>query len=95
MALDPVLRLLFAGVGLFVFLVIVWSLARRARRDRASEEIALTGQHRVHVVEVEGRRFLIGTGPDGPPQLVCELARPVDDARAEFPNLHAVAGAIR
>lgn len=89
-AVDPVLRLLVAGGGLLMFLGIVWLFSRRARRDRPIDDIALTGQHRVHVVEVEGRRFLIGTGPDGPPQLVCELAH-----APAVPKLQAVAGAGR
>ena len=91
-AFDPVLRLLVAGGGLLVFLVVVRFLSRRGRGRRPAQDIALTGQHRVHVVEVEGRRFLIGTGPDGPPQLVCELAyAPGEDRPVDFPNLHAVA----
>ena len=40
--------------------------------------------HRLHVVEVEGRRLLIGTGPSGPPQLLTELAELPAWAHAEL-----------
>ena len=38
-----------------------------------SRSIRLGTGHAVHVVEVEGRRLLIGTGPDGAPSLLTEL----------------------
>ncbi len=72
--LDPILRLLVAGGGLLLVLLLVRLLARRGSTRQFVRDIPLTGQHRVHVIEVEGRRMLIGTGPDGPPQLICELA---------------------
>lgn len=40
---------------------------------RGSRTIRLGTGHSVHVVEVEGRRLLIGTGPDGAPSLLTEL----------------------
>jgi hypothetical protein len=33
----------------------------------------LTPQHQLHVVELAGRRLIVGTGPAGAPRLVCEL----------------------
>jgi flagellar biogenesis protein FliO len=46
--------------------------------------IPLGAGHRLHVVEVEGRRLLIGTGPSGPPQLLTELAELPAWANAEL-----------
>ncbi len=42
-------------------------------QGRGSRTIRLGTGHAVHVVEVEGRRLLIGTGPDGAPRLLTEL----------------------
>ena len=61
------------GLGLTLVLLV---LARTARGATAGPKklITLGSGHRLHVVEVEGRRLLIGTGPSGPPQLLTELA---------------------
>ncbi|MCA9689903.1 MAG: hypothetical protein KC636_09855 [Myxococcales bacterium] len=45
----------------------------RARSEGSRRIVALTGHHQLHVVEVEGRRLLVGTGPAGPPSLLYEL----------------------
>ena len=68
-------RVVFALVGLVLLLALV-VLARLTRGGAraATKVIALGSGHRLHVVELEGRRLLIGTGPSGPPNLVTELA---------------------
>lgn len=35
--------------------------------------VRLTAEHAVHVVHVDGRRWMIGTGPAGSPTLLAEL----------------------
>ena len=68
-------RLVFALVGLVLLLALV-VLARltRGREKGPQKVVSLGAGHRLHVVEVEGRRLLIGTGPSGPPNLLTELA---------------------
>lgn len=66
------LQIVALAAGLLVLLVSL-RLTRRTG-SRSERPIALTSQHRLHVVEVEGRRLLVGTGPSGPPQLLVELA---------------------
>ncbi len=68
-------RLVFALVGLGLLLVLL-VLVRLTRGGGKSPQkiIALGSGHRLHVVELEGRRLLVGTGPSGPPQLLTELA---------------------
>jgi hypothetical protein len=69
----------FLQVGA-VSLALVAALAylRHLRRDRApgrGDTVALTGQHTLHVVEFDGRRMVIGTGPSGAPRFVCDLVQ--------------------
>jgi flagellar biogenesis protein FliO len=68
-------RLVFALVGLGLLLALL-VLARATRRagKQPQKIVPLGAGHRLHVVELEGRRLLIGTGPSGPPQLLTELA---------------------
>jgi len=68
-------RLVFAlvGLGLLLALVVLARLTRGPARA-AQKVIALGAGHRLHVLEIEGRRLLIGTGPSGPPNLLTELA---------------------
>lgn len=49
-------------------------MRRRLEQGGAGESVRLTGEHSVHVVTVEGRRWMLGTGPAGPPTLLAELA---------------------
>ena len=44
-----------------------------ARLDAVNAMLLARLDH-LHVVEIEGRRLLVGTGPSGPPQLISELA---------------------
>jgi len=67
------LRIAMVAAGLFLALLVLLRLTRRAQSSRG-QPISLTSTHRLHVVEIEGRRLLVGTGPSGPPQLISELA---------------------
>jgi len=62
--------------GVFLVGTAAWA-AVRARlsgaSQRASQTIRLSAQHAVHVLEIDGRSLLIGTGPNGPPALLLEL----------------------
>jgi len=55
--------------------VLVW-LGRRHRGGEPGivQPIRLGPHHAVHIVTVEDRRLLIGTGPAAAPQLICDLA---------------------
>ena len=59
-----------AAAGL---VVLARRLGNRGSGARSRAVVALTQQHALHVVALEGRRFLIGTGPGGPPSLLREL----------------------
>lgn len=68
------------GVVLLVALVGLSWLNRRAGagdsplwRRRGRESVTLTGQHAVHVVEIGGKRLLIGTGPSEAPRVLADL----------------------
>jgi hypothetical protein len=74
-------------------------LSKRARSlAGARTSVALTGQHAVHVIELDGERLLIGTGPSGAPRLLTRLPVPTDPRPepAAAPNwLDGVIGALR
>lgn len=75
---DP---LLLVGGVLLGLLVMLSSLTRRLRGGgvgHGRQTVALTGQHAIHVVEIAGRRLLVGTGPSGAPRVLVEL----DEAEA-------------
>ncbi len=71
--LEDHLQIAMVAAGLFLALIVLLRLTRRTRSTRG-QPISLTSTHRLHVVEIEGRRLLVGTGPSGPPQLISELA---------------------
>ncbi len=66
-ALAQIGLLLLLGAG-----AVVWFGHRRCRGGPA-RTIPLTPQHAVHVVDLDGRRILLGTGPAGAPSLLCTL----------------------
>ena len=77
--IEPYLHLVAVGGGLLVaLLLLVWlgRGMRGSRRERAQTVVGLTPAHALHVVEVAGRRLLVGTGPGGPPNLLLELPDP-------------------
>ncbi|HLT38996.1 MAG TPA: flagellar biosynthetic protein FliO [Enhygromyxa sp.] len=70
---DP---LLLVGGVLVGLLAMLSHLTRRIRGGGAGhgrQTVALTGQHAIHVVEIAGRRLLVGTGPSGAPRVLVEL----------------------
>lgn len=68
-------RAVFALVALgLVLLLLVLVRVSRGTSKLPAKVIPLGGGHRLQVVELEGRRLLVGTGPSGPPQLLTELA---------------------
>lgn len=71
--LEEQLQIAAVAAGLLVVLLVLLRLTRRPQSSRG-KPIALSSTHQLHVVEVEGRRLLVGTGPSGPPQLISELA---------------------
>jgi hypothetical protein len=78
---DP---LLLTGVVLLVVLGgLAWLQKRLASAAGGrAETVALTRDHAVHVVELGGRRLLLGTGPTGAPRVLAELPElePRDEA---------------
>ena len=73
---DVEMLLLYTGAVLAVMFILLSWVGRRVggRANSAVRAvIPVTSQHRLHVVDVDGRRLLVGTGPQGAPSLVCEL----------------------
>jgi hypothetical protein len=65
------LALVQVGLALLVLIgVAVWMRARLERRGADTRVVRLTPEHAVHVVELEGRTLLLGTGPSGAPSLL-------------------------
>jgi hypothetical protein len=61
-------------------------LSKRARSlAGARTSVSLTGQHAVHVIELDGERLLIGTGPSGAPRLLSRLPTRIDTPPVEPP----------
>lgn len=77
------------GAVLLVVVLLGWWIQGRRRlgsvvHDRRT--IALGASHALHVIELEGRRLLVGTGPGAAPRLLTELGLPVADERAPSPT---------
>jgi hypothetical protein len=70
--IDERIAVVVVGLGLALGLLVLARMRRAAAGP--PKLISLGSGHHLHVVEVEGRRLLIGTGPSGPPQLLTELA---------------------
>jgi hypothetical protein len=79
--------LLAVGAVLLGLLILLAQLGRRIRRGPGSgpRTVRLTQAHAVHVVEIAGRRLLLGTGPSGAPRVLVELGEvePSDELVAE------------
>ena len=63
----------------------LWWLGRRVngpqgRAASPSQSIRLNASDSLHVIEIEGRRLLVGTGAGAPPRLICELETGADVA---------------
>jgi hypothetical protein len=85
--LEPYFHLIAVGGGLLLALLALTWLGRASRggRQRAQTVVGLTPGHALHVVEVAGRRLLVGTGPSGPPALLLELPDPGTPSWAAAP----------
>ena len=81
--LDERLAIVVVGLALTLALLLLVRVSRRAG-PCPQKLVHLGSGHRLHVVEMEGRRLLIGTGPSGPPQLLTELAELPPWAHAEL-----------
>ena len=74
-------------IALSWLVLLLAALSRRlAQAGRGRETVALTGQHAVHVVEIAGRRLLVGTGPSGAPRVLAELGEVEAAAAAVEPG---------
>jgi hypothetical protein len=76
LAMSGPLVLVQLGLLLGVLVgTLVW-LGRRARAGEPGivQPIRLGAHHALHIVTVEDRRLLVGTGPGAAPQLICDLA---------------------
>lgn len=74
-SLVPVTLVLLASL-----VAAIWVRRRLEQGLAGGHSVRLTGEHAVHVVTVEGRRWMIGTGPAGPPTLLAELPAEVPEA---------------
>jgi flagellar biogenesis protein FliO len=81
--IDERIAIVVVGLGLTLGLLLIARMSR-PRGVGPQKLIHLGSGHRLHVVEVEGRRLLVGTGPSGPPQLLTELAELPPWAHAEL-----------
>jgi hypothetical protein len=76
-------------LGLLLGLLVgtlVW-LGRRARATEPGivQPIRLGAHHALHVVTLEDRRLLVGTGPGAAPQLICDLGERPRERRSDAP----------
>jgi flagellar biogenesis protein FliO len=73
---DP---LVFVGAVLLLLLAGLSWLTRRVQAGAlgggggSRARVVLTNQHAVHLIEVGGKRLLVGTGPSGAPRVLVEL----------------------
>jgi flagellar biogenesis protein FliO len=71
---DP---LVFVGAVLLLVLAGLSWLTRHTRggsfANGSRTRVVLTNQHAVHLIEVGGKRLLVGTGPSGAPRVLAEL----------------------
>ncbi|MCA9652483.1 MAG: hypothetical protein H6712_23325 [Myxococcales bacterium] len=57
-----------------VALLALWARTRRLESSGVRRQtVSLGGQHALHVIELEGRRLVVGTGPGAAPRLLTEL----------------------
>jgi hypothetical protein len=73
MAVGGPLALIQIGLVLLGLIGAAVVLRRRIERASASSAravVRLTAQHAVHVLTVEGRTLVVGTGPSGGPTLI-------------------------
>lgn len=80
-----------------LLLGLTWLSKRTRSLAGARTSVSLTGQHAVHVIELDGERLLIGTGPSGAPRLLTRLPARTDEVLAPAPDtwLDRAIGALR
>lgn len=67
----------------------VWAKARGGNRPassgsmRVTGRVALTARHAIYTVSLEGRSWLVGVGPQGPPALLGEVPAGVAERGGE------------
>ncbi len=76
--------LIEVGFGLALLSTVLWWIGRRMHGPRGSQSapraIRLTATDSLHVIELEGKRLLVGTGAGASPRLICELEGMAGDA---------------
>ena len=81
------------GLVLLALAGLAWWLRQRVEGQAVGargRSIRLTAEHAVFVVEVEGKRWLVGTGPGGPPALLDTLPPPqAEDTEPGVPRVVA------
>ena len=91
--IEPYLHLVAVGGGLLVALLLLVWLGRGVRggdrRQRPELVVSLGSGHALHLVDIAGRRLIVGTGPTGAPRLMLELSEPAAPWAAGPPELDA------
>jgi hypothetical protein len=96
-ASSPLALVQLGGVLLVALGAVAWMRGRQRRGPLGGvRSIRLTAQHAVHVVDIEGRRMLVGTGPGQAPRLLTDLpagATPSGTPQSKAASGHATAQA--
>jgi flagellar biogenesis protein FliO len=84
---DP---LVFVGAVLLLLLAGLSWLTRRMQGGALGgvgnrARVVLTNQHAVHLIELGGKRLLVGTGPSGAPRVLAELGEVTAEQAAPEP----------
>jgi hypothetical protein len=81
------------GALLLVLVAVLALLGRRARAAGSPRSVRLTPHHAVHLVELGGRSFVVGTGPGAAPAMLVELPCVTsEDASPRVGAVHEGAG---